>query len=82
MSEVLIRDIDGQVLAKLDTLAKKQGMSRNKYIKGVLTNFSIASEVKALDSRYQELFKIVIDTIEGNTQLLHEILIELQGEKE
>lgn len=81
MSEVLIRNLDGQVLAKLDTMAKKHGMSRNKFIKGILTNYSIASEVKELDSRYKELFKIVIEALEGNTQILHEILVKLEGEK-
>lgn len=81
MSEILIRDIDNQILSKLDYMAKKKGISRNKYIKGVLTNYAIASEVKALDSKYQELMKIVIDTIEGNTQILHEILNKIQGDK-
>jgi hypothetical protein len=33
-----------------------------------------------LDSRYQELFKIVIDSIEGNTLILHEILMRIEGE--
>ncbi len=80
MSEFYIRNMDGQALAKLDSMAKKRGMSRNKFIVGILTNYALASEVKELDSRYQELFKIVIDSIEGNTLILHEILMRIEGE--
>ena len=80
MADLYVRNLDNTAIKKLDESAKKRGISRNKLIVGILTNYALASEVKELDSRYQELFKIVIDTIEGNTMILHDILVELKRE--
>lgn len=79
MAEFHIRDIDDRVVAKLAQMAKMKKMSRNQYIVGVLTNFAIASEVKELDDKYKELFKIVIEVMDGNAQLLREILMKLEA---
>lgn len=78
MADLYVRNLDKTVIAKLDDSAKKRGISRNKMIVGILKNYALASEVKELDSRYQELFKIVIDTVEGNSMILHDILTELK----
>ena len=56
-------------------------MKLNKYLVGVLTNYALAPEVKELDVRYQELMKLVVESIETNTGMLHELVITLQGEK-
>lgn len=56
-------------------------MSRSEYVKGILTNHVLSSQVKELDNQYQELFKTVVDCMEGNAMLLHDIL-ELLKEKE
>ncbi|HJA56733.1 MAG TPA: hypothetical protein H9951_15400 [Candidatus Bacteroides intestinigallinarum] len=82
MADCLLRNIDAAVMQKLKEDAKKKGLSCNKYIVGLLTNYVLASEVKELDSKYQELFKIVIDTIQGNSMLLHEVLMKLKEEKQ
>lgn len=81
MDEIRIRNMDANVVVKLDSMAKKRGMNRSEYLRGVLTNHAYALEVKELDERYQELFKVVIDTIEGNTQILHEIWMKMQGDE-
>lgn len=81
MDELRIRNVDANVVIKLDSMAKKHKMSRSEYLRGVLTNHAYAAEIKELDSRYQELFKIVIDCIEGNTSTLHEILTLVQEKK-
>lgn len=82
MADYLLRNIDAAIMQKLKEGAKKKGISCNKYMVGLLTNFVLAPEVKELDSKYQELFKTVIDTIEGNSILLHEILIRLKEEEQ
>ena len=78
LDELRIRNVDVNVVMKLDSMAKKHKMSRSEYLRGVLTNHAYAAEIKELDSRYQELFKIVIDCIEGNTAVLHDILTLVQ----
>lgn len=74
MADVYLRNLDADVIAKLDEQAKKRGMSRNKYLIGILKNYIVASEIKELDAKYQEMFKLVIDSLEGNALLLQEIL--------
>ena len=81
MANYSLRNIDAAVMQKLKENAKKRGVSCNKYMVGILTNYVLASEVKELDSKYQELFKIVIDSIEGNSMLLHEVLMNLKEGK-
>lgn len=82
MGELHIRDLDGKIIAKFKEQAKKRGMSLNKYLIGILTNYALAPEVKELDIRYQELMKLVVESIETNTAMLHELSITLQGEKD
>ena len=79
MPDIYLRNLSGDILAKLDTQAKKRGISRNKYIVGILTNYAIAPQVRELDDRYRELVKIVIDSLEGNAILLNEILSKIKG---
>ena len=79
MPDIYLRNLSGDILAKLDTQAKKRGISRNKYIVDILTNYAIAPQVRELDDRYRELVKIVIDSLEGNAILLNEILSKIKG---
>lgn len=80
IDEIRIRNMDENVVLKLDGMAKKHGMNRSEYLRGILTNHAYAPEIKELDSRYQELFKIVIEAVQGNSELLHEVLVELRRE--
>ena len=81
IDELRIRNVDAEIALRLTSMAKKQGISRSEYVKGILTNHVLSSQVKELDNQYQELFKTVVDCMEGNAMLLHDIL-ELLKEKE
>lgn len=78
VDEIRIRNMDEAVVLKLDSMAKKRGMSRSEFLRGILMNYAYSSEIKELDNRYQELFKIVLDSLEGNSHIMHEILEELR----
>ena len=81
MADFYIRNLDPGIASKLSKQAKERGMSRNKFISGILTNYALAIEVKEIDDKYRELCKIVIDSLEGNAQLLNEVLTELKEKK-
>lgn len=81
IDELRIRNVDAEIALRLTSMAKKQGMSRSEYVKGILTNHVLSSQVKELDNQYPELFKTVVDCMEGNAMILHDIL-ELLKEKE
>ena len=81
IDELRIRNVDAEIALRLKSMAKKHGMSRSEYVKGILTNHVLSSQVKEVDNQYQELIKTVVDCMEGNAMLLHDIL-ELLKEKE
>ena len=81
IDELRIHNVDAEIALRLTSMEKKHGMSRSEYVKGILTNHVLSSQVKELDNQYQELFKTVVDCMEGNAMLLHDIL-ELLKEKE
>lgn len=78
LDEIRIRNVDADIALKLTSMAKKRGMTRSEYIKSTLTSHVYSREIKEIDDRYQELFKIVIEVIEGNSQLLREILLKME----
>lgn len=82
IDEIRIRNVDPEVALKLTSLAKKHGMSRSEYIRGIMTNHVLALQIKEVDAKYNEILKIVIDTMEGNAILLHNILDAVKGKDE
>lgn len=82
IDELRIRNVDPEVVLKLTSMAKKHGMNRSEYVRGILTNHVLSLEIKEVDDKYKELFKIVIDTMAGNAMLLHEILVAVKGTDE
>lgn len=48
--DIILRDIDPVVIHKLDEQARKKNISRNEYIKGLLTNLAYQPFVRDLQS--------------------------------
>lgn len=53
IDELRIRNVDAEIALRLTSMAKKHGMSRSEYVKGILTNHVLSSQVKELDNQYQ-----------------------------
>ena len=78
IDELRIRNMDAEIALRLTSMAKKHGMSRSEYVKGILTNHVLSSQVKELDNQYQELFKTlryivrshIVQNQEENSKLL------------
>ena len=68
--DIKIRGLDLDVIARLDQMAKDRNMSREKFLRNVLTNLSIQKEINDQKEQYQMLMKQVIDI---NAQVLQEL---------
>lgn len=68
--DIKIRGLDLDVIARLDQMAKDRNMSREKFLRNVLTNLSIQKELNDQKEQYSMLMKQVIDI---NAQVLQEL---------
>ena len=68
--DIKIRGLDLDVITRLDQMAKDRNMSREKFLRNVLTNLSIQKEINDQKEQYQMLMKQVIDI---NAQVLQEL---------
>ena len=74
--DFMVRDIDDGALAKIDMLARKRGISRNRYVEEALESLAILGELKAVEDKYSNLVNVMADVVEKNTEALR-----LQNEK-
>lgn len=74
--DFMVRDIDDGALAKIDMLARKRGISRNRYVVEALESLAILGELKAVEEKYSNLVNVMADVVKKNTEALR-----LQNEK-
>ena len=67
--DIVIRDLDAAVGAKLTQMAKKQG---EEFLRKSLESLAIAGDLKQLDFKYEALVKDIAVVIEDNTSILQE----------
>lgn len=77
MGEVKIRNVDDSVIAKLNLLAKKNGLKRETYIRKYLTSLSVIGELIELEDKYASLVKTVLETVDRNTEMMEQINYKL-----
>lgn len=78
MDEVKIRNLDDSVVVQLDRMARKHHMSRNKYLRGILTNHVIAGERKELEEKYRNLVNVVLEVVQHNSEMMRSMKQETQ----
>lgn len=67
---VRVRNLDKNVVRKIDSIAKNNGMNRNEFLKKSLEKLIISDGVSELDSRFSELIKKNIGVLDLNTKAL------------
>ena len=65
---VTVRNLDAGVVMKLNEIAKKQGLSREEYLRTYLENLAVLDEMKKLDLKYAELVREMAVIIDNNTK--------------
>ena len=73
MASIVIRDIDQKVLNVINDLAKKQGLTREEYLRRKLKELALLEyEAERID-QYKNLVEYVTNVIENNTNVLNRI---------
>lgn len=70
---VTVRNLDAGVVMKLNEIAKKQGLSREEYLRTYLENLAVLDEMKKLDLKYAELVREMAVIIDNNTKALKKV---------
>ena len=68
-----MRNLDAGVVMKLNEIAKKQGLSREEYLRTYLENLAVLDEMKKLDLKYAELVREMAVIIDNNTKVLKKV---------
>ena len=68
--DIKIYGLENEVVLAIDRMAKEHGMSRNKYLIGVIKNHLIAGELKEVEERYEKLVRINMEVIQHNSEKL------------
>lgn len=75
--DLILRDIDGVAVKKIDALAKKKGLSRQVYLKNYLNAFAFDYTAKENENKYANAINQIALVIKENTNVLLEIKREL-----
>lgn len=68
--DIKIYGLENEVVIAIDRMAKEHGMSRNKYLSGVIKNHLIAGELREVEERYEKLVRINMEVIQHNSEKL------------
>jgi hypothetical protein len=72
--DIKIRNLDADIVARLDTLAGQSGLSRNEYLKAQLERVAMLGKTKQTEDQYAYLVDSVTAAIRQNTDALTEFL--------
>ncbi|NGT46620.1 Uncharacterised protein [Clostridium perfringens] len=82
-SEIKIRGLSKDVIAKLDFIAKEKGISRNEFLKENLEKLSVLNEMKKFEADYKLTVDKILKVININTLVLRalckEFLIDIDS---
>ena len=70
MSELKIRGLSEETIAKLTHEAKKRGIPREELLRKILQNFSVAPALLAQEEKYQSLLTMIMEVLTLNVQTL------------
>ena len=74
--DIIIRNIDRDIVARINELAKKKGKSRNEFLKDQMKQLALHPEISEKGDQYKRLVKEIAVVIQQNTQVLNELLLQ------
>lgn len=79
---VQIRNIDGYTFNRLNEMAKKAGMTREAYLRKVLSNYALSEEIKKVEDKYTTLVKNLAEYIQMQGEIIEQNTVVLEELKE
>ena len=77
MATINIRNVDEAAAVKIAAAAKKQGLSREEYLRRWLNTLSIMDELKEKDRQHTTTLRNLTDTLSALQQSLNELPEEI-----
>ena len=74
--DIIIRNIDRDIVDRINELAKKKGKSRNEFLKDQVKQLALNPEITEKEDQYKRLVKEIAVVIQQNTQVLNELLLQ------
>lgn len=75
-SEIKIRGLKKEVIAKLDVIAEEKGISRNEFLKDNIEKLAVLNEMKKFEADYKLTVDKILKVININTIVLRAICEE------
>ena len=75
---ISVRGLDASVVKKIDELAKKNGLSREEYIRRYLTKVSELEDIQNIDEKYHNLVDAVVDRLEQANDIIENNMILME----
>lgn len=72
--DIKIRNLDRGVVAAIDDMARRQGKSRNEFLKEQISLLAKAPELRLQEDKYEVLIKEVADIIKQNTEIISKFI--------
>jgi hypothetical protein len=80
--DILVRGIDPAAIKKYDELAKRQGVSRTKYIANLINNYAALEEFKSYQRQYETVIDRCLKVIQQNSSTEEKVLHRLESEQQ
>lgn len=77
---IMVRNLEPSVIAKIDSIAAKNNLSREEYLRRYLTKLSVTEELKEQEEKYSTLINKLSDVIEANTYMMERIRFFMENE--
>lgn len=76
--DLIIRDVDPMVVKKIDELAKKNGKSREAFLRKKLEQMSALTITEEINDKYSEIVSLTVSVIKENTKELNKLNMILE----
>ncbi len=70
MADLKIRNVDEQTANRLKDLARKKGMSRERYIRLLLDSISVSEDIVAVEKKYESLVTMLMRKLEDTGEII------------
>lgn len=68
--DIIVRNISSEEVLQLDRKAKKKGVSREEFLRQVISDIAIEDELLEQQTYHKEVLNRLIDAVEINTKLM------------
>lgn len=72
--DIVIRNLDKDIVQRIDELAKKKGLSRNEYLRDQIKQLALYPEISEKDDQYKRLVEKIAVIIQQNTEVLDDLI--------